>query len=152
MPCDGNDGDCDETHERAGVELGRVRRSPARGAECGPGLWASAEFDTLLAFDFPWPTMLCGVLKKRVGQGQVRYGGGTPVLARLSYHNKVARDERLPQHEFVFLQLWRPEAEVRVFSWSGSRGSSLLGLWTATFLLDPARNRPVAPHGIRSNP
>lgn len=55
MLCGSNEGDYNETHERAGMEPGRARRSPPLGAECGPGLWASAELN-ILTVDFPWPT------------------------------------------------------------------------------------------------
>lgn len=115
MLCDRNDGDYNETHERAGIEPGRVRRSPLQGAECGPGLLAFAEFNALLKFDFPLPPVLCGMLKK-VGQGKVQHGSKTPVLVSMSPHNKIAQAEWLTQQKSIFLQPQRLEAERRVLA------------------------------------
>lgn len=112
---DRNDGDYNETHERAGTEPGRVKRSPLQGVECGPGLSASAEFNALLEFDFPLPPVLCGMLKK-VGQGRVQHGSRTPVLVSLSPHNKIAQAEWLTQPKFISLQPRRLEALMRVFA------------------------------------
>lgn len=58
MLCDRDDGGYNETHEQAGTELGRMRRSPLPGVVCRPGLSASVEFNTLLKLDFPLPPVL----------------------------------------------------------------------------------------------
>lgn len=96
-----------------------MTRSPPRGAECGPGPRASAEFNTQLTFAFPWPAVLRGVPKKRVGQGQVQYGGGPPVLVCWSYQSR--RAERVTPQEVIFLPLWRLEAGGR------DRGVRMIG-------------------------